>query len=115
MVLHGFGYTTTPLYLDSVFGIDPSGRGFIIAAFQVGIVLAAIQIGRLRATVGGPRIVGLAFAAMALGSAATAAAPTWWAVALALGLTGFGSVCASRSPRTGRPRWEEASTEVSPC
>lgn len=87
---HGFGFTNTPLFLDSEFGVGPSGRGVIIATFQFGTVLAAIQIGRLRARAGGERLVSGGFALTALGMAVAAAAPGPWAVALGLGLTGVG-------------------------
>lgn len=90
VLLHGFGYTTTPLYLDQVFGIDSSGRGLIIAAFQVGTVVAAIQIGRLRATRTGSSLVSLSLAAMASGALITALAPRWWMVAVGLGVSGIG-------------------------
>lgn len=90
VLLHGFGYTTTPLYLDSVFGIGTSGRGLIIASFQVGTVIAAVQIGRLRARNRGTRLVGVALMAMAAGAAITAVAPTWWFVSIGLGLAGAG-------------------------
>ena len=90
VLLHGFGYTTTPLFLDSVFGIASGGRGLVIAFFQLGTVLAAVQIGRLRARAGGARLVGLAFLLMAAGSAITAAAPRWWVVSIGLGVSGFG-------------------------
>lgn len=90
VLLHGFGYTTTPLYLDSVFGIESGGRGLIIASFQVGTVVAAVQIGRLRARTAGSRLVGWSLAAMALGAAITAAAPGWWAVSVGLGVAGIG-------------------------
>ncbi|MDH3250030.1 MAG: MFS transporter [Acidimicrobiia bacterium] len=90
VLLHGFGYTTTPLYLDEVFGIESSGRGLIIAAFQVGTVIAAVQIGRLRARRSASSLVSLSLGLMAAGAIATAAAPTWWFVAVGLGVSGIG-------------------------
>ena len=90
VLLHGFGYTTTPLYLDSVFGIGSSGRGLIIASFQVGTVVAAIQIGRMRAKRDGSYLVSLALLLMAVGAAVTAVAPEWWFVSIGLGISGIG-------------------------
>ncbi len=90
VLLHGFGYTTTPLYLKEVFDIESSGRGFIIAAFQVGTVVAAIQIGRLRARRSGGSLVSLSLGLMAAGAAVTAFAPAWWFVAVGLGVSGIG-------------------------
>ena len=90
VLLHGFGYTTTPLFLDEVFGIGSSGRGLILASFQVGTVLAAIQIGRLRARHSGSSLVGSAFTFMAIGAGVTALAPGWWAVSAGLGIAGLG-------------------------
>ncbi len=90
VLLHGFGYTVAPLFLDSEFGIESAGRGLIIAAFQVGSVVAAVQIGRIRAKRTGSNVVTIAFWCMAAGAAVTAFAPAWWAVALGLGLGGVG-------------------------
>lgn len=90
VLLHGFGYTTAPLFLDSEFGVESAGRGFIIAAFQVGSVAAAFQIGRIKARRSGTDIVGIAFWCMAIGAGVTAVAPGWWAVALGLGIGGVG-------------------------
>lgn len=90
ILLHGFGYTTTPLFLDSEFGMASGGRGLVIAFFQVGTALAAVQIGRLRARTAGATLVGRAFALMAAGSAITAVAPGWPVVALGLGVSGLG-------------------------
>ncbi|HUP16543.1 MAG TPA: MFS transporter [Acidimicrobiia bacterium] len=87
---HGFGFTNTPLFLDSEFGVGPAGRGVIIAMFQFGTVLAAVQIGRLRARASGSRLVGAGFVLTALGMAVAALAPDPWAVAVGLGLTGVG-------------------------
>ena len=90
VLLHGFGYTSAPLFLDSVFGIDSAGRGLVIASFQVGSVAAAVQIGRIRARRSGSQVVGAAFWAMGIGAAVTALAPGWWAVSLGLGISGVG-------------------------
>ena len=87
---HGFGFTNTPLFLDSEFGVGPSGRGVIIAMFQFGTVLAAVQIGRLRARASGSSLVGTGFVLTALGMGVAALAPKPWAVAVGLGLTGIG-------------------------
>lgn len=89
-LLHGFGYTTTPLYLDSVFGIGSSGRGLIIASFQLGTVVAAVQIGRIRAKRNRGYLVNLSLFLMAVGAAVTAVAPEWWFVSIGLGISGIG-------------------------
>lgn len=90
VLMHGLGFTTVPLFLDGVFGIASSGRGLVIAFFQVGVVIAAVQIGRLRARHGGTRLVGRAFTLMGLGMAVTAVAPEWWVVPLGLAISGLG-------------------------
>jgi len=90
VLLHGFGFTTTPLYLDSVFGISADGRGLIIASFQVGTALAALQIGRLRSRQPGSRLVEWALILMGVGAAVTAVAPYWWFVSIGLGISGIG-------------------------
>ncbi|MGH8916074.1 MAG: MFS transporter [Acidimicrobiia bacterium] len=90
VVMHGLGFTTVPLFLDGEFGIGSSGRGLVIAAFQVGVVLAAIQIGRLRSRHGGSRLVGAAFSMIGLGMAVTGLARHWAVVPVGLALAGFG-------------------------
>ncbi len=90
IVMHGLGFTTTPLFLDRIFGMESSGRGFIISAFQVGVVVAAVQIGSLRARHSGSRLVGLAFSLMAIGMAVTSVAPAWWVVPIGLAIAGVG-------------------------
>lgn len=90
VLLHGLGFTATPLYLDSVFGIPSDGRGLIIASFQAGTAIAALQIGRLRARRTGSDLVSWALVLMTAGAAVTAVAPAWWVVALGLGLGGIG-------------------------
>lgn len=90
VVMHGLGFTTVPLFLDGEFGIAASGRGLVIAAFQIGVVMAAVQIGRLRTRHAGSRLVGLAFGLMALGMTVIAVAPQWWVVALGLAFAGVG-------------------------
>jgi predicted MFS family arabinose efflux permease len=90
VVMHGLGFTTVPLFLDGVFGIESSGRGLVIAFFQVGVVIASIQIGRLRSRHTGSRLVGTAFSLMALGMVVTALAPEWWVVPVGLAVAGFG-------------------------
>ncbi|MGA7270552.1 MAG: MFS transporter, partial [Acidimicrobiia bacterium] len=90
VLLHGLGFTTVPLFLDGTFGVGSSGRGLVIATFQVGSVIAAMQIGRLRARHRGSVLIGWAFALMATGMAITAAAPRWWVVPLGLAASGLG-------------------------
>jgi MFS family permease len=90
VVMHGLGFTTVPLFLDGVFDIAASGRGLVIAFFQLGVVIAAVQIGRLRARHGGSRLVATAFASMALGMTVTALAPAWWVVPIGLAVAGLG-------------------------
>lgn len=90
MLLHGIGFTTAPLFLDSEFGMEASGRGLVISTFQFGVVVAAVQIGRLRARHSGARLVGAAFTLMSLGMLSVALAPEWWFVSLGLGIAGAG-------------------------
>lgn len=90
VLLHGLGFTTVPLFLDGVFGVASSGRGLVIAAFQLGAIVAAIRIGRLRGRYGGRRLVTLAFTLMSSGMIVTAIAPEWWVVPIGLSVSGIG-------------------------
>lgn len=90
MIMHGIGFTTVPLFLDGEFGLEVSGRGLVIATFQLGVVVTAVQIGRLRARHSGARLVGWAFIFLAAGMAVIAVSPEWWFVTAGLGLSGIG-------------------------
>ncbi len=90
ILLHGLGFTTVPLFLDGEFGVAASGRGLVIATFQVGVILAAIRFGSLRGRHTGVVLISLSFALMALGMLITAMAPEWWVVTLGLTVAGVG-------------------------
>lgn len=90
VLLHGLGFTTVPLFLDDEFGVGASGRGLVIATFQIGVVLAAVQIGRLRARRSASSLVGMAFVLMSIGMLVVAAAPEWWFVSVGLAIAGLG-------------------------
>jgi ACDE family multidrug resistance protein len=89
-VLHGLGFTVTPLYADEVFGTPVQTRGFVVAAFQAGTVVAALGVGRLVERFGTARIFSGVFWLMALGAAIAGLAPTIWLVAAGLTLAGVG-------------------------
>ncbi len=87
-LLHGLGFTVTPLLLADEFGTSVTVRGLIIAMFQAGVILAAIRIGVILKRLGLRRTVTLSFAIMALGGATAAWAPN--ALMVGVGLTASG-------------------------
>lgn len=89
-VLHGLGFTVTPLYADEVFGTPVETRGLVVAAFQAGTVAAALGVGRLLGRFGTVRMLSGVFWLMALGTAIAGLAPTVWLVAAGLALAGAG-------------------------
>lgn len=84
----GFGFTTTPLFLERVFEVGPSGRGFIQASASVGSSIAAISSARVVGRLGRTRMLTLALGAAAVGFAIVGSAPSL--VIVALGLFTFG-------------------------
>lgn len=89
-VLHGLGLTTTPLFLDEVFGTPVSLRGIIIGSFQIGVIAIAFRIGRVRSRLGTPGTITSGFALMSAGTAVAMVAPGPWVVAAGLALAGVG-------------------------
>ncbi|HEX6236063.1 MAG TPA: MFS transporter [Acidimicrobiales bacterium] len=89
-LLHGLGFTVTPLYADEVFGTPVETRGFVVAAFQAGTVVAALGVGRLLERIGTGRMLTGVFWMMALGAVVAGLAPTVGVVAAGLALAGVG-------------------------
>jgi MFS family permease len=89
-VLHGLGFTVTPLYADEVFGTPVQTRGLVVAAFQSGTVVAALGVGRLLERFGTIRMFSGAFWLMTVGAAVAGLAPTVWVLAAGLTVAGAG-------------------------
>jgi len=90
IVLHGLGFTTTPLFLSEAFGSSVALRGVIVATFQVGVIVAALRIGWVRGRFGASWSMTLGFVLMSLGTGLAMVAPAPWFVALGLAVSGVG-------------------------
>ncbi|NNC74738.1 MAG: MFS transporter [Acidimicrobiia bacterium] len=86
----GFGFTTTPLFLERVFEVGPSGRGFIQASASVGSSIAAISSARVVRSLGRTPMLTAAIALSAVGFAIVGIAPGLPFVALGLFTFGLG-------------------------
>lgn len=90
VVFIGFAFTTSPLYLEEVFGVDATGRGFMVALASVGSSSGSLASARLAARYATPQLLTGAFTGVAAGFAAIAVAPSLLVVGPALVLLGFG-------------------------
>ncbi len=90
VVFIGFAFTTTPLYLEEVFGVGSTGRGFIVALASVGSSTGALLSARAADRFAGPGVLTGAFVLVAVGFFAIAVAPSLWVVGPALVTVGFG-------------------------
>lgn len=90
IVFIGFAFTTTPLYLEQVFDVGPTGRGFIVALASVGSSSGALLSARFSDRVGNRRLLTTAFGLVAAGFFAVAGAPGLWVVGPALVGLGVG-------------------------
>ena len=89
-ILHGLGLTVTPLFLEAEFGTSVEIRGFIVGAFQLGVILAAARIGRILSRHGEQRAISFAFWLIAGGAALAGSAPQPWVVGAGLAVAGLG-------------------------
>ena len=89
-LLHGLGFTTTPLFLDRQFGVPVQIRGFIVASFQVGLIAAALWSGRVRQRWGTSATVTTALVLLGLGAGVVALSPEAWVVPVGLSISGIG-------------------------
>lgn len=90
VVFIGFTFTTSPLYLEEVFDVEATGRGFMVALASVGSSSGSLASARLAARFATPQLLTGAFAGVAAGFAAFAVAPSLLVVGPALVLLGFG-------------------------
>jgi MFS family permease len=90
VVFIGFAFTTSPLYLEEVFSVEATGRGFMVALASVGSSTGSLASARLAARFATPQLLTGAFAGVAAGFAAFAVAPSLLVVGPALVLLGFG-------------------------
>ncbi len=88
VVFVGFGFTVTPLYLESVFGIGAAERGLVQAILSVGSSISTLNTARLAARFSPARVLNVSFAGIVAGFVVLAAAPTLWVVGM--GLFAFG-------------------------
>jgi MFS family permease len=91
VVFVGLGATTTPLFLESEFGISASGRGAIQAFLSVGSTIGSLSTARLADRTNPSRVFSLGFAAIGGGFVVLALAPGLPFVAAGLAITGLGA------------------------
>jgi len=88
VVFAGLGFTTTPLYLESEFGLGPTQRGLVQALLSAGSTTGSLSTARLAERHGSGRVFSFGFALLVAGFAVLAFAPQ---VAVAgVGLTTLG-------------------------
>ena len=90
IVFGGIGLTATPLFLEEVFDVASTGRGFIQAALSIGSAFAALSAARFARRFSPTTALTTAFAFIVTGFAVVAAAPHVGIVALGLWLIGSG-------------------------
>jgi MFS family permease len=90
VVFIGFAFTTTPLYLEEVFDVDSTGRGFIVALASVGASSGSLLSLRATNRIGSAAVLTGSFLCVAAGFLAFAFAPSLLVVAAALVVIGLG-------------------------
>jgi MFS family permease len=91
VVFVGLGATTTPLFLESEFGVSASGRGAIQAFLSVGSTVGSLNTARLADRTGPSRVFSIGFGLIGLGFAGVALAPVLPLVSLGLAVIGLGA------------------------
>lgn len=89
IVFIGFAFTTTPLYLEEVFDVGPTGRGVIVSLASVGSSTGSLLSLRATTRFGATAVLTASFAMVSAGFAAFAVAPSLVVVAPALILVGL--------------------------
>jgi MFS family permease len=90
IVFAGLGFTTTPLYLESEFGLGAAARGGLQALLSVGSTTASLAVARLARSFGSRRVFGTGLGMAAAGFSALAFAPSLWISGAGLVLLGVG-------------------------
>lgn len=89
VVFVGFGFTTTPLFLERVFDVESTGRGLLQAVLSVGSSLSALNVARVVRRVAPHQVLTVAFFGMGGAFLTLAAAPNLWITALGLFFLGL--------------------------
>jgi ACDE family multidrug resistance protein len=90
VVFIGFAFTTTPIYLEQVFSVEPTGRGFIMALASVGSSSGALLSARATARFSSATVLSASFAFVTAGFLGLAVAPSLWVVGPTLVVVGLG-------------------------
>ncbi len=89
VVFMGFGFTTTPLFLERAFELDATGRGLIISVLSVGSTISTLNTARLAVRYGARRLFGATFVGLTIAFAIVALAAELWLVAVGLFVLGL--------------------------
>ena len=87
----GLGLTVTPLFLERVFDVSVSRRGFIMAFGAGASSLTSLLAGRIGARIQRGRILMVAFGLMTAGFIVLATAPDVWVIPFGLAMMGMGT------------------------
>ncbi len=90
VVFIGFAFTTTPLYLEQVFGVGSTGRGLLMSFASLGSSTGALLSARTTERFSSTRVFTGSFVLVTTGFLAIATAPGLWLVATALISVGLG-------------------------
>lgn len=90
VVFVGFGFTVTPLFLERVFDVGASERGFLQAILSVGSSISTLNTARLAGRFGPSPVLDASFVSIVAGFALLAAAPNLWVVGVGLFIIGSG-------------------------
>jgi MFS family permease len=90
LVIVGFAFTTTPLFLEDEFGLDALQRGVLQSVLSVGATVTAVGAGWMARRWTGGRILDLSLLSIALGFVVVGLSPNLWGVALGLIVLGLG-------------------------
>jgi MFS family permease len=90
IVFVGFGFTTTPLFLERVFDVGSTGRGLLQAVVSVGSSIGALSVARLVGWFAPSRLLSSAFFGIVVAFAVLATSPNLWIAAAGLLVLGLG-------------------------
>lgn len=90
VVFAGLGFTTTPLYLESEFGLGPTQRGLVQALLSAGSTAGSLNTARLSERHGSGRVFSAGFGLVVLGFSILATAPSVPVAGLGLTVVGLG-------------------------
>lgn len=84
VIFVGFGFTTTPLFLERVFEVESTGRGLLQAVISVGSSLSALNAAKIISRSTPSRVIAATFFGIGGSFAVLAVAPNLWIVGAGL-------------------------------